>query len=391
MSQVIGCWYRRSGMGSRTPAKLAGAALAISAVVLMGLTTTAAWAQVALDDGLEKEPTWKLPTAAEVRAQVIAWLGEVEVDPEAKQKLEALWPAEPLPDSAPLSQSDLLELVVETVAAVDPNAEQLVDLTSRPHDFAPTPAFAWLDDQQTLPFARNNLRLWLGRWLAQERRYDEAALQLAGLQPTDVVDPATLLFYQSVCHHWTLQSSAGLKTINQLLEQKKAIPRRYQQLAELMHADLAKLKEETLDHISRRMNDVTRRLDFGHAGKKVRGVEDGIIASLDKLIKDLEDQAGGGGGGEDESEGGDMQDGEGGNPNGIKSTAPASESRIATGLGKGDVTSKKIGNNSGWGNLPQKEREAVMQQIGKDFPSHYRDIIEQYFRKLASEEEEKKK
>ena len=24
-----------------------------------------------------------------------------------------------------------------------------------------------------------------------------------------------------------------------------------------------------------------------------------------------------------------------------------------------------------------------MQQIGRDFPSHYRDVIEQYFRKLA--------
>jgi hypothetical protein len=127
------------------------------------------------------------------------------------------------------------------------------------------------------------------------------------------------------------------------------------------------------------------------AKRYARGVEDGIIASLDKLIKELEDQAGGGGGGEGESEGGDMQDGEGGNPNGIRSKAPASESRIAEGKGAGDVTSKKIGSSSGWGNLPEKEREAVMQQIGKEFPSHYRDIIEQYFRKLASEEEEKKK
>ena len=26
-----------------------------------------------------------------------------------------------------------------------------------------------------------------------------------------------------------------------------------------------------------------------------------------------------------------------------------------------------------------------MQQIGRDFPSHYRDVIEQYFRRLAAE------
>ena len=31
-----------------------------------------------------------------------------------------------------------------------------------------------------------------------------------------------------------------------------------------------------------------------------------------------------------------------------------------------------------------------MQQIGRDFPAHYRDAIEQYFRRLATEEENSK-
>jgi len=45
----------------------------------------------------------------------------------------------------------------------------------------------------------------------------------------------------------------------------------------------------------------------------------------------------------------------------------------------GEVTKKNIGSKSGWGDLPPKEREEAMQQIGRDFPSHYRDAIEQYF------------
>lgn len=320
----------------------------------------------------------------------MAWLDEAQIEPEQRHQVEALWPVEQPAGGIALSQADLLELVVETLAVVDPDAEQLVDLTSKPHELTPTPAFDWLDDQQqTLPFGRSNLKLWLGKWLAQERRFDEASVYLSGLQPTDVVDPAALLFYQSVCQHWALQPSAGLRTIELLMEQRKTIPRRYQQLAELMQADLTKLKEESLDHISRRMNDVTRRLDFGHAGRKVRGVEDGIIASLDKLIKDLEDQAGQSSSEGDQGDEG-MEEGGSGNPNGIRSRSPANDSRIAEGKGAGDVTSKKIGSSSGWGNLPPKEREAAQQQIGKEFPSHYRDIIEQYFRKLASEEEEKK-
>ena len=62
---------------------------------------------------------------------------------------------------------------------------------------------------------------------------------------------------------------------------------------------------------------------------------------------------------------------------------------MAKGRGAGEVKSKNIGNHSGWGDLPPKEKEEAIQQISKEFPSHYRDIIEQYFRKLASEEEEK--
>jgi len=59
------------------------------------------------------------------------------------------------------------------------------------------------------------------------------------------------------------------------------------------------------------------------------------------------------------------------------------------GRGPGEVTKKNIGSKSGWGDLPPKQRQEALQQIGKDFPAHYRDVIEQYFRKLASEEAEK--
>ena len=55
------------------------------------------------------------------------------------------------------------------------------------------------------------------------------------------------------------------------------------------------------------------------------------------------------------------------------------------GKGPGEVAKKPIGSESGWGDLPPRQRQEALQQIGKDFPAHYRDVIEQYFRKLASE------
>ena len=204
-----------------------------------------------------------------------------------------------------------------------------------------------------------------------ESLFDEAQEQLSGLTPADVVAPASLLFYQSVVYHALLNKESGLKSIDELLAGAEASPRRYVALARLMQEDLKGLQDDTLDHIARRMDDIRRRLDLGRAGPKVRKEEDGVIKSLDKIIKKLEEQQ--------------QQQQAGGVPTAFSPSSPAQESRIMGGKGPGKVTKKNIGSGSGWGDLPPKEREEAMQQIGRDFPSHYRDVIEQYFRRLAAE------
>jgi hypothetical protein len=39
-----------------------------------------------------------------------------------------------------------------------------------------------------------------------------------------------------------------------------------------------------------------------------------------------------------------------------------------------------------WGKLPEKERAKAMQELIRDMPTEYRDLIETYFRKLAQNE-----
>ena len=198
--------------------------------------------------------------------------------------------------------------------------------------------------------------------------------QLSSLKTTDVVDPASLLFYQGVTYHWLLKKQPGLQAIGKLLERKKEIPRRYAQLAALMQPDLSALKDESLDHIDRRMHDVERVLDLAQAGKKVRKEEDGIIASLDKLIE------------EKEKEQQEQEESSSSNPNSHQSTRPAQDSRLPNGSpSKGDVARRDIGHHSGWGDLKPKERAEALQDIGEEFPSHYRAVIEQYFRRAASD------
>jgi hypothetical protein len=144
-----------------------------------------------------------------------------------------------------------------------------------------------------------------------------------------------------------------------------------------MEEDLKHLKKDTPEHISRRMEDIERRLGFGRTGEKVQQVEKKVIASLDKLIERIEDQV----------KQQQQQQQQQSMPSKNAESQPAESSRILRGKGPGEVDKRDVGNSSGWGDLPPKERERALQQIHRQFPSHYREIIEQYFRKMAAEEE----
>jgi hypothetical protein len=239
-----------------------------------------------------------------------------------------------------------------------------------------TPAAAveleWLDDEATSPFVRNNLRLLFGRSLVQRLFYDEALQTLDGLKSSDVVDPAALLFSRAVAHHRLIHKNEGLEAVEKLLENEETIPRRYAVLARLMRADLSQIKDGSLDDISRRMQDVERRLGHGRANQRVRDVEDEVITMLDKLIKEEEQKQ-------------QQQSGGGGASGGSQSSRPAPDSMPLGGKGPGQVTKRNIGDSAGWGELPPKQREEAMQEIGRDFPAHYREVIEEYFREIAKQ------
>ena len=49
----------------------------------------------------------------------------------------------------------------------------------------------------------------------------------------------------------------------------------------------------------------------------------------------------------------------------------------------GEVDKKDIGNKSGWGTLPPKQAAEAKNVINRNFPSHYREAIEQYFNAIS--------
>jgi hypothetical protein len=318
----------------------------------------------AADQELERQASWRQPTVAEIKPQVDQWLASRKADEPTRQQVEKLWAA---PDA------DLLDRLAGTIALVDPSTRELLELCRSEQAPAMVSQFAWLQDQAAPPLVRNNLRLYYARWLAQHAFYDESLAQLRDLQPADVVDPAMLLFYQSVGFHRLLDKEAFLVAASKLMENKTTLPRRYQVVGQLMEADLKPLKPDSLDEVSRLMDDIERRLGFGRAGKKVRQQEDDVIAKLDKMIEELEKQLQ------------QQQQQAAGKTGGKQPRSPMQDSLPGGGSGPGEVDPKRIGEQPGWGNLPPKQRQEALQQISKGLPAHYREVIEEYFRRLARE------
>ena len=319
-----------------------------------------------------REPSWSLPQPRDVRARVEKSLdGRPPAEAAARQRLDETWAA------VAAGRGDILDAVIESIAAREPRAAAMVASMTR----NVTPDASWLDEPQVDTFLRDAVRLWWGRELVRRDRFDEALPLLAGLDPTASVDPATLLFHRAACQHWLLDADGAIESLDRLLEREEQLPARYARVARLLRADAAGIDRDSLDHIARRMRDVGRRLELGRMGAGTRELQDGVVESLDKLIKKLEEQrqqqeqGGGGGGG-----GGSAQGGEG---------KPMDDSRVAGGKGAGDVQNRDIGAADGWGNLPPHKREEALQQIGREFPPHYREAIEQYFKRLAAGGEER--
>jgi hypothetical protein len=339
--------------------------LAVFGLLLVGVTGVLELSFA--NDDLGRRASWQAPTAADARTAVDEWLKGRQLTELEQLKLNALWPTE---DSA-TSNEGLLNNVGVTIALLIPESREIVDLCRGDRQSPIAREFAILADEKTHPFVRSNLQLLYGRWLVQNELHDEALALLDDVEVSDVVDPAGLLFYQSVARHSLLDKESCLSSLEKLLEQEDQIPKRYATLAQLMTADLKSPKPNkvigTLDEVARIMSDIERRQRLFRAGTRVRKQEEDVIAKLDELIEELEKSGGGSGSGSGS----------------LQPSSPMQDSTPGGGTGPGNVDPRRLTPGGDWGKVPPKQREAAMAELAKDLPAHYREVIEEYFRNIA--------
>ncbi len=329
---------------------------------LMLILTTSAFAA----DDLEKRASWQIPDAEQIRSRLDEHLEKQNVDEAVKLQINILW------DTPLISgdQSLLLDQLINSLILTNTDIAKLINrLEATPATEAQTTPELF-NQEDIPPFFINNIRLYYARWLAQSELQDECLQILEGIKPQDVVDPATLLFYQATGYHRILAKEKCLRSISLLQENNDTIPRRYATLANLMKADIGPLEKDSLDEVARLMSDIQRRLKLGRAGTRVRKEEDDVIAKLDKMIEELEKQQ-------------QQQQSSGQGSGNLNPSSPAQDSSDLGGSGPGNVDRRNHGDAEDWGSLPPKERQKALQQISKELPAHYREVIEEYFRKLA--------
>ena len=329
---------------------------------------------------------WPIPSYLTIRQELANWLAKENVAEENRRKeILSQWPEVELEPK--YSGKLLFERTVQAVRNASGPVAAYLDACD---------ALAW----QELPFGQSlvlpqvplqvylgdtsarylhgTLRFYLAERLVQARFYDEALTILDEMGPENSVDPVGVLLARAVaCNHLS-QSEKGLEAIKvfrKTLENDVAVPRRYTELAKLLEFELQQQskEQESPQQISRKMNDIRRRLGKGRTDEDTQEAEKDVMKSLDKLIEKIEEQA--------KKQGGQCE-----GEQGQQANKPADDSRILKQKGPGNVDRREFDPTGDWGELPPKEREEALIKIEKEFPPHYRDIIEQYFREMATQQ-----
>ena len=319
---------------------------------------------------------FSVPKVDEIKARITAWLSEQRVTDEQKLQVEVIWTQ--VDDST--MPDRILDAVVQSISIVDPEVLKLVRDCNNYAAEVVVPRLQVLNEPTRTQFFRANLSLYYGRYLIERRMFDEAWDILKSVDARQVVDPASLFFYQAVAAQGILELKPALDALDQLLTNTERVPMRYSATATLMQSDLKGLQEKSLGEIARLMADSERRLDLGRAGEKVQGVQERIIANFDEIIKKIEQQQNGGGGGGGGAEGGSSNNSGGG----------ADDSQVKGAEAPGDVDKKKFDNKGNWGNLDPKDVAKAKTDLNKNFPSNYEQAIEKYTKKLATRQAKKK-
>ncbi|MEM7393790.1 MAG: hypothetical protein AAF492_15725 [Verrucomicrobiota bacterium] len=135
--------------------------------------------------------------------------------------------------------------------------------------------------------------------------------------------------------------------------------------------ETVKFKDDPLEDIADDMKVSSQELGRLKTDEPVQDLQENILAKIDKLIEGMEKECSSCSGGSGQA--------------GALPSRPAAKSVIMGGPGgSGDLHAPKEGRKK-WAELPDQERDKIMQSLSEGFPPGYEVILERYFKNLAEE------
>jgi tetratricopeptide (TPR) repeat protein len=263
-----------------------------------------------------------------------------------------------------------LRRIVSALAAVDSRAACLAEIWSAPPAEVYSACQNFCADNELPRTLRASVSTWGALWLVRAKLYDEAGQLLSQFEPEVSLAPEVFVYCRAVVAYQLGDGVQAKEWAERLLRWQKNLPVRYCLVAELILEDSRRWENSPLRQVSQWMNDVARRLDLAREDPAALSQQDRILEAIDRLIEQASQNQR------------KMVVASGGSQ---RSSAPAPDSLPLGGKGRGEVQSRSLGKFGSWGDLPPKEREEALQVFGREFPPHYRQAIEQYFRRLAEE------
>lgn len=296
---------------------------------------------------------------SELKTRTIAGLKTSKIEHEAHaHEIDVVW-------RSPISATEAVAL---SLSVCHEPTKQLLHTVNLLDGTTTGPVPPILLDDSIDPFLRSNLGLWTAQILIRHQMLDEAMAVLDVVRSQEVADPASYHFHVALCAY---RLSNVLRAIQSLdaLSGLSNVPRRYLAVARQIKDALQNSEPGSLESIARDMKDIGRRLDLGRSDQRIQEMEADVVKRLDVLIDDLERR---------------KQVEQEQTSNTMKPTNPNQDDQAATVMGKGEVAPHRSNDRRSWGNLPAKERERALQEIGRDLPGPYRGAVQQYFRRLAN-------
>lgn len=356
--------------------------------VLAGHGFVCAQPPITVSSDLSKSlDSWTLPSSEGIRAELETWSRSLQKNgmPSETETILAEGILADWKTTAKFSGKELFDKTIDSMRRLSPAIESYLEACNslawkelpfgEPLVLPQIPLQIYLGDSNSSKYLVGTLRYYLALRLVQARLYDEAAPILDELTSQNSVDPLGVLIHRAIVCNQLSKTTEGLEAITAYRQAEKNetnIPRRFTELAKLLEFDLNQQREsqENPQKISRQMNDVRRRLGKGKTDDDTQQAEKDVMKSLDRLIEKIERQC------EQQCQQGDGE--------GQQANKPADDSRLLKQKGPGNVDRRDFDPAGNWGDLPPKEREETLLKIEKEFPAHYRDIIEQYFREMAT-------